>query len=55
MENQNIRQGNNNQQDNNEDGIMNKIGQTIENIVGAVTGDDQNNEQQRGRNNNDNR
>lgn len=55
MENQNNRQGNNNHQDNKEDGIMNKIGQTIENVVDAVTGDNQNNEQQRGRNNNNNR
>ena len=50
MENQNNRQENNHQ-----GGIINKIGQTIENVVDAVTGDNQNNGQQRDRNNNNNR
>lgn len=52
MANQNNRERDNNQ----DDGIMNKIGQAIENAVDAVTGDnDQNNGNQRGRNNNNNR
>ena len=52
MKNQNNRQGNNDRENNNNGGIMNKIGQTIENVVDTVTGDNQNNGQQRDRNKN---
>lgn len=54
VENQNNRQQNNNQQDNNQGGFMNQVGQTIENMVDTLTGDDQNNGQQNKRNNNNN-
>ncbi|WP_316569007.1 hypothetical protein [Neobacillus sp. YIM B06451] len=50
MENQNNRQGNNNRGNNG--GFMNKVGQTIENVVDAITGEKQNNGQQRRRQNN---
>lgn len=50
MENNNRGQNGQNRQ-NNEGGIMNKIGQTIENAVDAITGGNGKN-QQRGRNNN---
>lgn len=51
MKNQNNRQGNNDRENNNNGGVMNKIGQAIENVVDTVTGDNQNNGQQRGRHN----
>jgi hypothetical protein len=50
MDNQNNRQGNNNRE--NDGGIMNKIGQALENVVDTVTGDNQNNNQQKDRNRN---
>jgi hypothetical protein len=52
LENQNNRQGNNNRENNNDSGIMDKIGQALENVVDAVTPDDRNNGQNRGRNRN---
>lgn len=52
MENQNNRQGNNQSENNNNDGIMNRIGQGIENVVDTLTGDNQKNGQQKERNNN---
>lgn len=55
MENKNNRQGNNQENNNQDNGVMEKIGQTINNAVDAVTGDDQNNGQQRDRNNNNSR
>nr|WP_309100577.1 hypothetical protein [Fredinandcohnia onubensis] len=45
MENQNNRQNNNQNRDNN-DGFMNKVGQTIENVVDTITGDNDNNQNQ---------
>lgn len=50
MDNRNNRQGNNNRDNNG--GMMDKIGQAIENVVDTVTGDNQNNGQQKGRKNN---
>jgi hypothetical protein len=44
LKNQNDRQRNNN--GDNDGGIMDKIGQAIENVVDTVTGDNQNNGQQ---------
>ncbi|WP_156424292.1 hypothetical protein [Bacillus sp. FJAT-27445] len=52
MENQNNRQGNNNRGNNG--GFMDKVSQTIENVVDAVTGDNQNNNRKKGRQNNNN-
>nr|WP_263326806.1 hypothetical protein [Neobacillus sp. Marseille-Q6967] len=52
MENQNNRQRDNNQ----DNGVMDKIGQAIENVMDTVTGDNnQNNGNQQGRKNNNNR
>lgn len=45
--NRNNRDGNNE-----ENGIMDRIGEAIENVVDTVTGNDENNNQQKGRNNN---
>lgn len=52
MENQNNRQGINRENNNQDKGIINRIGQTINNAVDAVTDDNQNNNQQKDRNNN---
>ncbi|WP_158587471.1 hypothetical protein [Neobacillus notoginsengisoli] len=50
MDNQKNRQGNNNRENNG--GVMDRIGQAIENVVDTVTGENQNNGQQQGRKNN---
>lgn len=54
MENQDYRQGNN--KNNNNEGLLDNIGQsidqTIENLMDTVNGDDQNSGQQKGRLNN---
>lgn len=52
MENRNNHQEHNNRDNENDGGMMNKIGQAIENVVDTVTGDNQNNGQQRDRNRN---
>lgn len=53
MENQNNRQGKNQNENNNQDnGMMDKIGQRVSNVVDAITGEDQDNGKQKGRNNN---
>jgi hypothetical protein len=54
MDNQNNRQGNNNRENDNDGGIMDKIGQALENVVDTVTGDNQNNGQQRNQKNRNN-
>ncbi|WP_462411669.1 hypothetical protein [Neobacillus sp. Marseille-QA0830] len=50
MENNN--QGNNHRGDNNDGGMMDKIGEVFENVVDTITGNNQNNGQQKGQNNN---
>lgn len=55
MENKNTRQGNNPENSNEDNGVMEKIGQSMNNVVDAVTGENQNNDQQRDRNNNNRR
>jgi hypothetical protein len=55
MENENNRQVGNNREENN-GGMMDKIGGAIENVVDTFTGDDRDNkDQQKGRNNQNNR
>jgi hypothetical protein len=55
MANQNNRQEGKNQQENNQGGFLNQVGETIENMVDTLTGDNQNNNQQGERNNQKNR
>jgi hypothetical protein len=52
MANQNKRQEDRNQQENNQGGFLNQVGETIENMVDTLTGDNQNNNNQQGERNN---
>ena len=52
MANQNNRQEGRNQQENNQGGFLNQVGETIENMVDTLTGDNQNNNNQQGERNN---
>ena len=51
MANQNKRQEDRNQQENNQGGFLNQVGETVENMVDTLTGDNQQGE----RNNQKNR
>jgi hypothetical protein len=52
---ENKQQGSNNRDGNNQEGMMEKIGDKIENMVDAVTGNDQDKGSQKGRNGKDSR